>query len=110
MGKNLVKVHLLRIVFVEVLFVGIVFVSSTASSHLITESTVILPAYLPFSQVHVAVFQKKPFSHTQYSIGFCTHTDFYRYSTFDSSYIFHHQTFTFTWNIVNVFDFFIPVN
>ena len=58
MGKNLVKVHLLRIVFVEVLFVGIVFVSSTASSHLITESTVILPAYLPFSQVHVAVFQK----------------------------------------------------
>ena len=58
MGKNLVKVHFVRIVSAEVLFVGIVFVSSTISSHLITESTVILPAYLPFSQVHVAVFQK----------------------------------------------------
>ena len=37
-------------------FVGIVFVSSLISSQLITESSILLAKYLPFSQLHVEGF------------------------------------------------------
>ena len=44
-------------VFVGTVFVPIVFVSSIISSLVITESSIILAKYLPFSQLHVAGFQ-----------------------------------------------------
>ena len=43
--------------FVGTVFVRILFVLSIISSHLITELPIMLPAYLPFSQLHVAGFQ-----------------------------------------------------
>ena len=47
-------------VFVEVISVEVVFIrtfTSILSSHIITESPIILPKYLPFSQVRVLGFQ-----------------------------------------------------
>ena len=44
--------------FVGTVFVGIVFVSSIIPSHVITESSIKLAKYFPFSQLHVAGFQK----------------------------------------------------
>ena len=42
-----------------------VFVASIISSHVISESPIILSKYLPFSQVHVLRFQIYIFSHTK---------------------------------------------
>ena len=39
-------------------FLGIVFASSILSLHVITGSSIILAKYMPFSQLHVAGFQK----------------------------------------------------
>ena len=45
-----------ELLFVEILFVGKVFVSCVVSSHIITESLILLPSYLPSSQVHIGGF------------------------------------------------------
>ena len=47
--------------FLSLKFVEIVFVSSIISSHVITESSIILAKYLPFLQLHVEGFQIKFF-------------------------------------------------
>ena len=47
-----VEVH-----YVEVRFVGMVSVVSIISSHLTTESPIILPTYLTILQLHVTEFQ-----------------------------------------------------
>ena len=49
-----VEVHFLRTYFVEVLLVGMVFVVSIISSHIISESPIILPTHLPFLQLNFA--------------------------------------------------------
>ena len=46
----------MEVLFVEVLFVGKVFVASIISSKVTTESSIIIPTYLKFSQVHVTRF------------------------------------------------------
>ena len=48
-----VKVNFVRMVFLEVFFVV-----SLVSSHITTESSIILPTYLPFLQLQVEGFQK----------------------------------------------------
>ena len=52
------KFFVLQIAFLSIKFVLTVFVSSSiTSSHVITESSIILAKYLPFSQLQVAGFQ-----------------------------------------------------
>ena len=55
------KFCVLQVIFFSLKFVGIVFISSSynfiTSSYLITESSIILAKYFPFSQLHVAGFQ-----------------------------------------------------
>ena len=46
-----------RLFFFSLHFVITVFVSSVISSHVITESSIMLAKYLPFSQLRVAGFQ-----------------------------------------------------
>ena len=43
--------------FCRITFFGMVFVTYIISSHVITESSIILARYLSFSQAHVAGFQ-----------------------------------------------------
>ena len=45
-----------KVLFFVTVFVGTVFVSSITASHVIIELSIILPAYLPFLQLHVAAF------------------------------------------------------
>ena len=45
-----------EIYFVRTVFVGIVFFSLIISSHVLIESSIIFPKYLPFSQLHIAGF------------------------------------------------------
>ena len=72
-GIVFVEVLFVGIAFVEVFFVAIVFVSSIISLYITTEHQYLLHTY-----------------------HFYTHTNNYRYSNFDSSYIFYHKlTFTF---------------
>ena len=71
----------------EVLFVEIVFVVSTSSSHIATESPIILPAYLLFLQLHIGYSQNNLFHTHNFLLDSYTHTDNYHYPTFDSSYI-----------------------
>ena len=64
-ASKLYKFCVLQVVFFSLQFVGIVFVSSSfdlvsasiISSHVITELTVILAKYFPFSQLHIEEFQ-----------------------------------------------------
>ena len=58
--KRIVQVH-----FVRTVFVRIVFVSSTILLQITTKLSIILPAYFPFLQLHVARFQKQPFLHSK---------------------------------------------
>ena len=44
----------LEVLFIRTVFVEALFVTSINSSHVITQSSIILPTYLLFSQVHVA--------------------------------------------------------
>ena len=55
-----VKVNFVRTVFLEVFLVV-----SLVSSHITTESSIILPTYLPFLQLQVEGFQKWRFSHAR---------------------------------------------
>ena len=72
-------------------FVGTVYFIT--SSHVITEYSIILAKYFPFSQLHVADSKYNLF---QIHEVFCTHIDIYRYSTIDLNYIFSIKcTFTF---------------
>ena len=43
--------------FIVTVFVKTVFIASIISSHVTTESSIILATYLPFTQVHAAGFQ-----------------------------------------------------
>ena len=56
--QNLVEVLFIGTVFVRVLLVGMAFAESRISSHAITKFSVILPTYVPFSQLHVKGLQK----------------------------------------------------
>ena len=47
--KKSVKVHFVETVFVGIVFVEVLLVVSIISLYIITESPIILPAYLPFS-------------------------------------------------------------
>ena len=59
------------------------------SSHVMTELLIILPSYLPFSQLHVAEFQIYAlFTHMILFRTFTFTCTFYRYSSFDLSYMF----------------------
>ena len=62
------------------------------SSLVTTESSIMLFAYLPFSQLPVAGFQMQLFLHI-FFLDFRTHIDIYCYSKFDFNYIFYHQTY-----------------
>ena len=53
-----VEVLFVRMNFIEVSSVGIVSVVSIISSHITTESAIILPIYLPLLQLHSAGFEK----------------------------------------------------
>ena len=55
-GIVLFEIAFVLTVFVGAAFAGILLVTSTISSHVITESPVILSKYLPFSEVHVLGF------------------------------------------------------
>ena len=54
-----------QLLFVGTVFVKIVFVVSIISSHVITESSIILHTFLPFSQLHIAGLQIS-LSHTRW--------------------------------------------
>ena len=87
--------------FVEVLFattdfVGTVFVISITSPNLMTESSMILAKYLPFSQLHVAGFKYNLFRTNDVLLDFYTHIEIYCYSTFDLNYIFYRQIYIYT--------------
>ena len=56
-ASKIYKFCVLQVIFFSLEFVGTVFVSSLISSHLITESSIILAEYFPFSQLHAAEFQ-----------------------------------------------------
>ena len=58
-----VEVTFVGTVSIRLLFVGTVFVSSIMSSHIITESSIILAMYLPFLQLHTSWFQIQSFAH-----------------------------------------------
>ena len=47
----------LEALLVRTVFTGIVFVSLIISLHIMTESSIILPKYLPRLQIHLAGFQ-----------------------------------------------------
>lgn len=66
-------------------FLEKVLFTSLILSYVITESQIILPKQLPFSQVHVLGLQLQFFS--QIGIYFC--------SAFDLSYTFYHQIYTY---------------
>ena len=53
-----VEVLFVKMNFIEVRSVGIVSVVSIISSHVTTESAIILPIYLPLLQLHFAGFEK----------------------------------------------------
>ena len=73
--------YILPLKFVGTVLFKILSVVYIISSHIITELSIIHPIYLPFSQLLVAGFQ----TYNHVSFYFCTHTDIYRYSSFDSS-------------------------
>ena len=99
-------------------FVGFFIVVSIISSHIITESSIVLSIHSPFSQVLVAGFQIWYFfMHFSFFFFFffffCTYSYLhyiYHYSMFDLSYIFFHQTYIYICMMhVNIFVSFIPV-
>ena len=55
--SKFVKVVFVGTDFVKVLSVGTVFVASVISSHVMIETSMILPSYLSFLHPHVAGFQ-----------------------------------------------------
>ena len=64
-------------IFAATIFVKVLFVVPIISSHVITESSIILLAYLPFLQLHVAAFQIYIyfFAHMMFFFYICTHTN-----------------------------------
>ena len=72
MQENKKEIGVLQVVFPSLKFVSLYDLApsfdsasvSITSSHIITESSIILAKYFPFSQSHVAGFQTKHFSHT----------------------------------------------
>ena len=75
------------------MFVGKVSVSSIILSHVITKPSIILFAYLPFSQVHVAGCQFNFSLHACCFVRFLNSHCIYRYSTFNLSYIFYYRIY-----------------
>ena len=57
-GMVFVEVLSVEVLFVGTVFVEVLFAVSIISSHMITESPIICPDNLPFSQLHFAGFQK----------------------------------------------------
>ena len=55
-ASKIKKFFTLKVTFFSFKFVGTVFVSSTISSHVFTESSIILAKYFLVSQLHVAGF------------------------------------------------------
>ena len=60
-NKNVSK---FLVLFAGTVFVKVVFVLSIISLHVTTESSIILPKYLPCLELHFAGFQIYFFSHT----------------------------------------------
>ena len=57
-NKNVSKSwKFVEVFFAETVFVWTVFVSSIISLKVITESSIILPKYVPFWQMHLSAFQ-----------------------------------------------------
>ena len=52
------KIHFAGTVFVGTVFVEVLFNVSIISLHITTGPPIMLPAYLPFLQLHVTEFQK----------------------------------------------------
>ena len=55
--SKIYKLFVIQVTFFSLKFVGMVFVVSIISSHVITESSIILAKYLPFLHLSVAEFQ-----------------------------------------------------
>ena len=92
-----VEVYFVSTTFIEILFFGAVFVSFMFLADKTTESSVMLPTYLPFLPLHVAGFQIYICFRTHNVLmDFYIHNDTYRYSIFDLKYIFDNQTYIHT--------------
>ena len=86
-------------------FVDTLSAASITSSHVITEQSILLPPYKPFSQLHVKGFYSHsiPILNPFYNIfhmldylqDFYSHTNINHYSNFDSSYICYRQSYTY---------------
>ena len=92
-----VEVYFVSTTFIEILFFGAGFVSFMFSADKTTESSIILPTYLPFLQLHVARFQiYNCFRTHNVLMDFYIYNDTYLYSIFDFKCIFDYQTYIHT--------------
>ena len=107
------RLCVLQVLYFLLKFLGKVFISSSYdfinSSQIIAESSIILPNFFSFSQIHVLRFHTYSFSHTWCSLHSHWHLS-----------LFHHRFYLhFVWSnfhlhsheicFVNVLDSFIPV-
>ena len=68
--QKFIKVHFVGTVCVGTVCVEVLFVASIISSLIPTVSPIIISAYLPFSKLHLAGFQKYHFLQTRCSFKF----------------------------------------
>ena len=99
--KVSVAIFFVKIIFVGIGFVGTVLVTSVISSHITTESPIMLSKFLSSSQVDVLGFQISCL-HNVFS-DFCTHINICRYSTFDLSCIFYQKSY------IYIFVLYVPL-